>query len=213
MSGKKRSRPNAGPQTPPIDYYDLKTKAIDDLVSANEENSPPVSAAEMKQYRSGPKLRMADWVKVLLLKLWTGGMICYFFIWGLSTFTMNQWDHLAVLGIALGLVTNLITNNILRFIASRRGIYDRWMMFPGKQLYWLPMDILYATLLVVCVVMTYNGLNLLLTVPDSAAVAIGVEPIGFGVIVTAWDLVFLGVKRLFLGMVADARRKVDTGHR
>ena len=122
------------------DYYRLKTEAVEDLVTANEENSPPVSAAELRKYRSGPQIKLADWVKVLLLKFWTGGMICYFFIWGLSTFTLNQWDHLLVLGIALGTVTHLITNNILRFIAATPGLYDRWMMFPGGKIWLLQPD-------------------------------------------------------------------------
>ena len=190
------------------DYYQLKTQAVEDLATASEENSPPVSAAELKKYRSGPRVNMADWVKALLLKCWTGGMICYFFIWGLSTFALNQWDHLLILGIALGLVTNLITNSIFRFIAGTPGKYDRWMMFPGKSLLFLPLDILYALLLVFCTVLTYNGLNMLLAGAGNASPAIGVEPILFGVFTTAWDLLFLGMKRMLLKIVSDAQKRV-----
>jgi len=189
-------------------YYRLNTRAVEDLVTANEENSPPVSRAELRKYQSGPKVKVADWVKALILKWWAGGMICYFFIWGLSTFTMNPWDHLAVLGLALGLVTNLIVNNIFRFIAREEGAYDRWMMFPGKKLYFLPLDVLYGLLLVACAQMTYNGLNLLLA--GSAAEsspALGVEPIGFGIILTLWDLLFLGMKHLGRRILSDAKRQ------
>ena len=193
------------------DYYQLKTQAVEDLATASEENSPPVSAAELKKYRSGPRVNMADWVKALLLKCWTGGMICYFFIWGLSTFSLNQWDHLLILGIALGLVTNLITNSIFRFIAGTPGKYDRWMMFPGKSLLFLPLDILYALLLVFCTVLTYNGLNMLLAGAGNASPAIGVEPILFGVIVTMWDLLFIGAKHLLQRIILDAKQKADGG--
>ena len=193
------------------DYYQLKTQAVEDLATASEENSPPVSAAELKKYRSGPRVNMADWVKALLLKCWTGGMICYFFIWGLSTFALNQWDHLLILGIALGLVTNLITNSIFRFIAGTPGKYDRWMMFPGKSLLFLPLDILYALLLVFCTVLTYNGLNMLLAGAGNASPAIGVEPILFGVIVTMWDLLFIGAKHLLQRIILDAKQKADGG--
>lgn len=193
------------------DYYQLKTQAVEDLATASEENSPPVSAAELKKYRSGPRVNMADWVKALLLKCWTGGMICYFFIWGLSTFALNQWDHLLILGIALGLVTNLITNNIFRFIAGTPGKYDRWMMFPGKSLLFLPLDILYALLLVFCTVLTYNGLNMLLAGAGNTSPAIGVEPILFGVIVTMWDLLFIGAKHLLQRIILDAKQKADGG--
>ena len=77
-----------------------------------------------------PKVHLADWVKALLLKVWFAGVLCYFFVWGLSSYGMNQWDHLVILGLALGMITNLITNNIYRFMAKKTGAYDRWMMFP-----------------------------------------------------------------------------------
>ena len=193
------------------EYYQLNTKAIDELVTASEDNSPPVSAAELRKYRSGPRITLADWVKALLLKIWTGGMICYFFIWGLSTFTLNQWDHLVILGVALGLVTNLITNNILRFISGTPGAYDRWMMFPQKSFLYLPLDLIYGLLLVFCVVMSYNGINLLVAgnAPDAAAV-LTVEPILFGIFVTLWDLCFIKLKQLFIKVLRDAEK--TAGH-
>ena len=193
-------------------YYRLKKQAVEDLVTANEENSPPVPAAELKKYQSGPKIRMSDWVKAILIKLWIAGMICYFFIWGISTIAINPWDQLLVIGIALGLATNLMTNNIYRLIAKTPGAYDRWMMFPGKKLYFLPLDVVYAILLTACTIMTYNGINLLAAGgAEDAGIALGVEPILFGIIVTAWDLVFLGCKQLAKRIVADAKQKVSAG--
>ncbi len=188
-------------------HYRLNTRAIDDLVTANEENSPAVSKAELRKYRAGPKIRVADWAKALLLKWWAGGMICYFFIWGLSTFAMNQWDQIAVLGIALGLVTNLIVNSIYRFIAREQGDYDRWMMFPGKKIWFLPLDILYAMLPVSCTVLTYGAVNRLFAGPETTGPALGVEPILFGVILTLWDLLFLGMKHLGKSILKDARKQ------
>ena len=196
----------------PSSYYHLNIQAVEDLAGANEENSPPVSKAELKKYRSVPQVKLADWFKALLLKWWAGGMICYFFVWGLSTFAMNPWDHLAVLGLALGLVTNLIVNNIYRFIARVSGAYDRWMMFPGKQLWNFPLDLLYGMLLVFCTVQSYNTLNLLFSDPAAASPALGVEPILFGALITLWDLLFLGMKRLGKRIWADARRQTGNRH-
>ena len=193
-------------------YYRLKKQAVEDLVTANEENSPPVSAAELKKYRSGPKVKMSDWVKAILIKLWIAGMICYFFIWGISTITLNPWDQLLVIGIALGAATNLMTNNIYRFIAKTPGAYDRWMMFPGKKIYFLPLDVVYAILLTACTIMTYNGINLLAAGgAEQAGSALGVEPILFGILVTVWDLLFLGCKHLAKRILADAKQKVSAG--
>ena len=216
LPGKKQKQPKAGPKQPKEDpslpeekYYRLKTQAVEDLVTANEENSPPVPASELRKYRSGPQITVADWVKALLLKVWFAGVICYFFIWGLSTFTMNQWDHIVIIAVALGAVTNLLTNNIYRFIAKRKGAYDRWMMVTSPKIWFLPLDLLYALVLVVCVLMTYNAIN-------SAAAALhlsegtflGVEPILFGIFVTAWDLLFIGMKHMLQKIFKDARRSV-----
>ena len=67
------------------DYYKLNVKAVEDLVGANAENSPKVSEAELRKYRSGPKIKLADWVKAVLIKFWFAGAVCFFFLWGLGT--------------------------------------------------------------------------------------------------------------------------------
>ena len=189
-------------------YYDLKTRAVDDLVTADASNSPPVPMAELKRYRSGPHVTLADWLKALLIKMWFAGMICYFFVWGLSTFTLNQWDHIAIIGVSLGTVTNLITNNVYRFLASAPGAYDRWMMVTSKKIWYLPLDIVYALALVVCVLMTDNTLNVFFASVGAEGAVLGVEPILFAVFATAWDLLFLGVKHTLKKIVSDAQKRV-----
>ena len=205
--GSVPKRTDHEPQKEEADYYRLKTKAVDDLVNATPENSPPVSRKELRKYQSGPKITLADWVKAILVKWWMAGMICYFFVWGLSTFSMNQWDLILILGVVLGLATNLLTNNIYRFIAKKTGAYDRWMMFPKKGYIYYLLDIIYGMLLVLCTLMSYNAINLIASgSAKDAPAAVGVEPILFGLLVTLWDLVFLGFRRLGQRILADARR-------
>ena len=196
--------------------YRLKTQAVEDLVTASEENSPPVSRAELRKYQSGPKIHLADWLKALLIKAWMPGVICYFFVWGLSTFAVNQIDFLVILSLALGTVTNLITNNILRFIAKTPGALDRWIMVTPKSAWFLPLDLIYAGLLVACVTLTYNTVN---TVGarlsgNPGTVTLGVEPILFGLFTLGWDLLFIGAKRLLRRIVGDAKQKAGSasGH-
>ena len=202
-------RAHDGPEG--ADLYRLKHQAVEDLVTANKENSPPVSKQELRKYHAGPKKRVPDAVKAILLKVWFAGVICYFFIWGLSTLSINQWDLLLVLSVALGAVTFLITKNIYRFIAKKEGDFDRWMMFPGESILWLPADLVYAVILVLCTVMTYNGVNRLIAGP-SGDTAVGVEPILFGIFVTLWDLIFLGAKYLMKKIVEDAKNSVSRKH-
>ena len=212
--------PPSGPSSSPSgqngagpDYYRLKKDAVEALVTANEENSPPVSAAELRKYRAGPRVTLADWAKALLLKAWTGGMVCYFFIWGLSVLSLNSWDHLLILGLVQGAVTNLITHNVFRFLAKTPGAFDRWMMVSRKEIWFLPLDLCYGLLLVVCVVMTYNGINLLASrfAGNTDSVLLGVEPLLYGLFILAWDLLFLAMKHLLQRIIRHAKQQIRKG--
>jgi hypothetical protein len=189
------------------DYYRLKTQAVDDLVNANAENSPPVSQKELRKYHAQKKLTLADWLKAVLLKAWFAGIVCYFILWGLGPYLLNQWDMLLVAGVALGFVTDLVTNNVIRFIAKPAGANDRFLMFPKRAFWTLPLNLIYALVILLLVVMTYNALNILLAGPDGQT-ALGVEPILFGIFAMGWDMLFLGFKRMAKNMVSDAKKSV-----
>ena len=189
------------------EYYRLNTKAVDDLVSATRENSPPVSKQELRKYQSRLRVKMAEWVKAVLLKAWFAGMVCFFFLWGLGTYVTDQLDMLFIVGLALGFVMDLLENPIFRFYAKTPGGNDRWMMFPQKRYMSLPLNVLYGFLLLFCVVTTYNGINgLILSVTKAQdTIPLPVEPILFGVFTMGWDMLFLGMKRLFKRIIADAK--------
>lgn len=191
------------------EYYRLNTQAVEDLVTADESNSPPVSAEELRKYRSGPRVTMADWAKALLIKCWFAGAVCFFFLWGLGIYVTDYWDQLLILGVALGIVTDLLTNNLFRFYAKTPGANDRWMMFPQKKFITLFLNVLYAFLVLACVVMTYQAVNALLVAITGARdiVPLGVGPILFGVFVTAWDQLFITMKRTLIKIFRDARKR------
>lgn len=207
MAGKNKKEP-AEEKKSLAEYYQLNTKAVDDLVNANAENSPKVSEEELRKYRSGPKIRLSDAVKAILLKTWFGGMVCFFFFWGLGMYVSDQADQLLILGLGFGFVTDLFTNNIFRFYAKVPGANDRWMMFPKKRFLSLPLNVLYAFVILFCVVTTYNALNALLVALTDAkdTVPLGVEPILFGVFSMAWDMLFLFMKKTAKRVIADAKQ-------
>lgn len=206
---RKRQPPSEDKRRSAADYYHLNLKAVDDLVTADKSNSPVVSEAELRKYRSGPKVRLSDWARALLIKAWFYGATCFFFLWGLGTY-LNHWlDQLVVLGLALGFVIDLLVNNVFRFYAATPGANDRFMMFPQKGFRTLPLNLLYAMWLLFCVVTTYNALNLALTRLSGAAdaVPLGVGPILFGVFTTAWDMLFIKLRLTAKKVLADARRR------
>ncbi len=202
---KERTTPEESRAT--SDYYKLHARAVDELIHASEENSPPVSEEELRKYRSGPKLRLADWLKAILIKIWFAGSVCFFIYWGLSAYLTATLDLLLVFGIALGVVTDVITNNILRHLAKSGTGLDRWMMFPQKKYITFFGNILYAFLLLLCVSGIYALLNAaLLALHGSETRPLGVGPILFGIVYTGFDQLFIGMKRLLQRIVADAKK-------
>ena len=197
-------------------YYDLKTQAVDDLLNASEENAPKVSREELRKLTSQGKSRMqvADWVKLLLVKWWFAAAVCFFFIWGLAPFVPNVLDQLVIAGLALGFVTDLLTNNVLRFLAKRKGGNDRWMMFPRKGFWSLPFNVLYAGVIMFLVYTAYNVLNRALIALNGLpgdAVPLGVGPILFGLLCLGFDLMLIGMKHGFQKIIAEAQRKAGAG--
>lgn len=196
MSKKRqngRSKPEVEKQS---EYYRLKTQAVDDLVTANEDNSPPVSEEELRAYRSGPKIKVADWVKALFIKAWFAGAVCFFFIWGLGGLLGSELDILFVTGMALGVVTDLMTNPVLRFFEKTKGENARWMMVTRKTHAGLFLNVGYAYIVLLLVYGLYNAINLAAAQITGAADAVflGVEPILFGLFYLGFDLLLIQLK-------------------
>ena len=203
----QRSKPEVEKQT---DHYRLKTQAVDDLVTANEENSPPVSEEELRAYRSGPRMRVADWVKMLFIKFWFAAAVCYFFFWGLGGLLPSVLDQLVVTGLALGIATDLLTNPVLRFFEKTKGENARWMMVTRKTYSGFFLNILYSYVLLFLVFTLYNVINIAaihLTGGPGDQVVLGVEPILFGLFYLGFDLLLIKMKHTIQGMVHDATHK------
>lgn len=213
MSRRKKDEPQKPEITRQADYYKLKTKAVEDLVTADESNSPEVSEEELRYYRSGPKFKIADWAKLLFIKAWFPGAVCFFFMWGLGGMMADQLDLMFVTGIALGVVTEMLTNNVLRFLEKTPGGNDRWMMFPQKKYITFPLNILYAFVLLFLVYTLYNAINLTIITITGATdtVPLGVGPILFGVFCMGFDMILIQGKHLMMDILRDAKKSTRKG--
>ena len=205
MARKKNGRTAPEDSRTTAEYYKLHTQAVRDLAEADENNSPEIPQEELDKYRSGPKIRLKNWAKAILIKIWFAGSVCFFIFWGLSSYVADRLDLLLIFGIVLGIVTDLLTNNILRTYAETPGANDRWMMFPQKRFYTFFLNILYAMLLLYCTDMFYTLVNLTLSAASGGSrLTLGVGPILFGVVYTAFDLLFITIKRTLRQIVTDA---------
>lgn len=205
---KKRNR--TGPEIEKqSDYYKLKTQAVNDLVTANEENSPEVSEEELRAYRSGPKLKLAGWTKLVFVKFWFAGAVCFFIIWGLGGFFADELDMLFVTGIVLGMVTDLLTNNVLRFFEKTPGENRRWIMVTRRGTPGLLLNILYGFAVLALVWGLYNVINIaaagLTGQPDRVVLA--VEPVFFGLFCLGFDLLLIQCKHVLGRLFSAGARK------
>ena len=205
-----RKKPEKEPDRSSAEYYRLNTRAVDDLVTADVSNSPKVSRKELDKYRSGPKIHLSDWVKVILVKWWFAGAVCFFFLWGLGTVVPNRENQLIITGLGLGFVTDLLVNKIFRYYEKTPGGNNRWMMVTKKGFISLPLNVIYAFVLLACIVGAYNAVNAvwLAASGQQDTIPVGVGPILFGLFATVWDLIFLGMKQMLKRIISDADRQV-----
>lgn len=205
----KKQKQNVQKEKSTSEYYKLNTKAVDDLAYADESNSPEVSEEELRKYRSGSKFKVADWLKVLFIKFWFPAAVCYFFFWGLGNYVTYLLDMMVITGIALGIVTDLLTNNVIRFFSKTEGGYDRWMMFPKKGYITFPLNILYAWVVLFLVFVLYNVINMAIIAVTGAVdtIPLGVEPVMFGLFYLGCDMLLIEAKHMCGRIIRDARNK------
>jgi len=208
---KKRQEPAREPERDAAEYYRLKKQAVEDLVTADESNSPAVSREELDKYRSRRHRKLPMWLKVALIKAWFYGSVCFFFIWGLGGYLADQLDLFFVTAIALGMVTDLLINTLFRYYAETDGANDRWMMIPRRGVAGFFLNIVYAFVVLALVVLVYNVINrLILSVThETDTIPLGVGPILFGLFYMGIDTGLIALKHLLGRIVADAKEQAS----
>ena len=189
-------------------YYDLKTDAVDRLVNAKD--APEVSDEEIRKYTSKGKFHIPEWLKIVFIKFWFSGAICYFFLWGLGLY-LDRLDLMFVLTVGLGVTMDLMVNHVLHYFEPQKGAYDKWMMITTRKWWSFFANIPYAGLLLFCVIQAYTVINTLLVgdVTTAESVAIGVEPVLFGLFYMGFDMLFIAIKNTLIKVFRDAEKKAS----
>lgn len=192
--------------------YNLKSDAVETLVNADTEEAPRYSEEELAKYRSKSKVRVPEAVKILFLKAWFSGAVCYFILWGLGTYIYSLIDMLFVLGIVQGLVTDLLLNNVIRFIEKVPGENDKWLLITAKGMAGFFLNLICGMVTIACVYGLYGFINRTIIALTGAVdtVPLGVEPVLFGIFCMAVDMLFIGMKRLAQSILADAKAKAGS---
>lgn len=193
--------------------YKLNTEAVDRLVNADKKTYPNTKTDPGKQFRSKGFLdKIPDPIKALFIKFWFNGAVCFFIGFGLSEFLSDSLDMIVVLGLVIGMVTDILVNNAFHFFAVTPGSNNKWMMFPQKKFWTFFANIGYAVVIVWIVAWIYNLITIaLISIGILSAefneISFGVEPISFGIIYVAVDMLFIGMKNLLIKIINDAKEK------
>lgn len=210
MSDNKNTNQNQDSVT---NGYDLKTDAVDRLVNADKKTYSGSKNDPGKKYRSKGFIdKIPAPIKALFIKFWFSGAVCFFIYWGLGMYIWDTLDMIVVLGIVMGMVTDVLVNNAFHFFAVTKGSNNKWMMFPKRKFWTFFANIIYGLIIVYLVASTYTALNALLNTISgtNGTVYVGVEPILFGILYVAFDMLFIGIKNLTLKIISDAKKKVDS---
>ena len=197
------------PETKEASYYQLHTGAVEDLVTATKENTPQYSEEELNRYRSGKsKRKFPQGLKVVLIKFWFYGAVCFFVFWGLGLY-LTGLDLQFVGAIVLGMVTDLLINHFLRFTEKLPGGSKKWMMVTRRGTAGFFMNLLYGFLLMFLIVTAYNMVNTVIVgiFGSENAPLLHVEPLGFGLIAMGADMLCVAIRNTLRKIVDDAKKK------
>ena len=188
-------------------YYKINKDAVNRLVNASADTAPEVSDEEIARVSGRKKFRIPNIIKVLFIKWWFNGAICFFFFFGFGTVITNQLDLLFVLGTAMGLLTDLLTNNVLKFLESSYGSNNKYMFVSVRKFWSIFLNLIYGYVCLYIVVYIYGVINLVLNSLSGTEnePILSVGPILFGVIYLIVDLIFILIKNTIKNIVADAK--------
>ena len=195
------------PEREATEYYKLKTEAVENLVTADSTNSPKVPEEELRKYRRNSNIQVPNTVKVLFVKFWFAGAVCYFVIWGLGLYLGSVLDLLVVAAVVMGFVTDLLANNVLRFMEETPGVNEKWIMVRKRRYVSLILNLLYAGVLMTLVYLFYEYVNIAITTAtgDRESVPVGVEPLLFGLLYMGFDLALVGIRNLIKKIITGAK--------
>ncbi len=195
--------------------YELKSEAVETLANADTEETPQYSEEELGKYRSKKGIHIPEPVKMLFIKAWFAGAVCYFIIWGLGTYVSNTIDMLFILGIVLGMVTDLLTNNVIHFLESEKGENDKWLLITKRGIAGFFANLIFSLIIVLCVFVLYDLINrfVIVITSDPDNLFLGVEPVFYGLFCMGFEMLFIGIKRLCLSIFNDAKRSVQESYR
>ena len=236
MSKKNKKYKQPEKETTIEDFYDLKSKEMDELVAAlkgdgqNDTSTaelPSMNIAEVtgevtsdnknkkkefNPYKRDKLSRIPYWIRALFIKFWFFGAVCYFVLMGLGTAFANSdgtynWVQDVQLYIVCGVVMGIFVDCFVNPIFRMMESDEK--EFNNFMMFPFPFKqfwTFFANALYYLVVTLGVG-YIYMFIDLYIAEFSGVEPLLFGVFCLVVDMAFIGVKDLIVYLVKRAVRK------
>ena len=141
--------------------------------------------------------RIPFWVKAVLVKYWSFGMIYYFIVAGLGLYLIN-FDPIfsfLIMGVTMGLVNDIIINNILSVMDDDREQSHWYWIFHSKKAYSLFINIFYGILWGVL-----SGIlaAFLSSIIPNNTIGLFQEPLSFALVGSLVEAVFISIKNILV---------------
>lgn len=196
------------------ELYSLKTDAVETLAKAIENNE----VKEVKEDRQNEPYhvdrlsKIPSWIKILFVKYWTAGAICFFFMWGLGLYISDSLDMLVITGIALGIINDALVNTAFLYFETPKKEYHKYMLLPVPFKKWwsILINIPIGLLEVIGINEIYEIINqIIINIKGLGedAIVLGVEPLLFGLFYLIINGILLLIKNAFVKIYQDADKK------
>lgn len=218
------------------DFYDLKIDKVDELVAALKGDSDASDDGVLSMNindctgvydpknikRSGKQKQFNPYrtnflgnvpvvLKALFVKWWFFALVSFFIVMGLGYYIADPLDLLVLTGLATGIVVDVLVNPVFRYMESDEHEYNKYMMFPFpfKAFWTFFTNIVYAIFITCCVGSIYEIINV---IGNNISGTTGnsyfaIEPLSFGLIMLAVDMIFIGIKDGIAVLVLYLKKK------
>lgn len=164
-----------------------------------QDRGEEINIKDIKRNKGGWLSKIPIPIKAIFIKFWFAGAIYFFLGWGIAHNTIDQLDIMIALGLVSGLVTDIIVNTFFAVLDDEKNNIKKFIMFPPKKFYSVFVNMLYGTILSVCIAYTYTIINLIIIkvnhLPGNT-VTLGAEPLLYGAFFVLYDLFFLTIRNL-----------------
>lgn len=155
--------------------------------------------------------KIPDIIKALFIKFWFAGAVYYFVGWGITLVNIDQIDTVVILGLIMGLVTDLMVNHIFRLIEKDNENLHKYMFFGRKKWYSVFINIAYSIVLCAIIAYTYHFINVTIVLKQGlpeGTIVLGAEPLLYGLFYIVYDIIILLVRNLIVNAI---RKRNDNG--